>query len=246
MAGPSVYGAITAVTGELAHFGIPKSHVNPIDDYRYRSIDDVLVALSPLLPKHRLCVLPKVLDRTVTERSGADGLMLINVALRVAFDLVSPEDGSSHRVEAFGEALDAGDKATAKAMSAAYKSAMLQTFCIPVVTNEDSDATSHKLLGKAHVPEPVQGWEQWTLDIGDILGVCESIQAIDLVQERNRDLLKALSRERPDLYTELGCVFTLRRGSLLDRQQQSVTRRSGTRGSKAGRKNEALLEVQNG
>ena len=46
--------------------------------------------------------------------------------------LISVEDGSSHKVEAYGEALDGGDKATAKAMSAAYKSAMVQTFCIPV------------------------------------------------------------------------------------------------------------------
>jgi hypothetical protein len=245
MAAPSVYGAIIAVTGELAQSGIPKSHVNPVDDYRYRSIDDVLGALSPLLPKHRLCVLPKVLDRMVTERNGIDGLMLINVALHVAFDLVSSEDGTSHRVEAFGEALDSSDKATAKAMSAAYKSAMLQTFCIPAVTNEDSDATTHKLLAKTHVPEPVQGWEQWTLDIGDILRVCESIQAIDLVQERNRELLKALSRERPDLYTELGCVFTSRRESLLNPQPRPAGRRSITR-KKATGKGEALLEVQNG
>ena len=48
--------------------------------------------------------------------------MRVNVLLRVAFDLVSVEDGSVHTVEAYGEALDEGDKGTAKAMSAAYMS----------------------------------------------------------------------------------------------------------------------------
>ena len=72
------------------------------------------------------------LERTVTERSDELNHLLLHVALRVEFTLTSVDDGSSHKVEAYGEALDGGDKATAKAMSAAYKAAMVQTFCIPV------------------------------------------------------------------------------------------------------------------
>jgi hypothetical protein len=217
MAAPSVYAAINAVTAELANVGIPKSRFNRVDEYKYRSIDDVLNRLAPLLAKHRLCVLPRVRERQRTERSGEDLQLLINVALRVSFTLVSAEDGSSHKVEAYGEALDAGDKATAKAMSAAYKSAMLQTFCIPVGDTEDADAVSHRLAAKTHVPEPVQGWEQWARDIADIVSVCESEQAIGTVQERNRDLLKALSRERPELYAALGESFSERRQLIRNR-----------------------------
>jgi hypothetical protein len=55
------------------------------------------------------------------------------VTLKVAVDLISVDDGSCHTVRAFGKALDDADKVPAKAMSAAYKSAMLQSFCIPVV-----------------------------------------------------------------------------------------------------------------
>lgn len=217
MAAPSVYGAITAITAELARAGIPKSRFNDVDDYKYRSIDDVLNRLAPLLAKHRLCVLPKVRKRHTTERLGDNLQLLTNVALRVSFSLVSADDGSSHAVEAYGEALDAGDKATAKAMSAAYKSAMIQAFCIPVADLEDADATSHKLVARTHVPEPVQGWEQWARDIEDIVAVCESEQAIDTVQERNRELLKAISRERAELYRELGETFTARRHLLRTR-----------------------------
>jgi len=214
MAAPSVYCAITAITSELSSAGIPKTRFNEVDEYRYRSIDDVLNRLAPLLAKHRLCVLPTVRERQMSERLGDNLQLLINVALHVSFALVSAEDGSSHSVEAYGEALDAGDKATAKAMSAAYKSAMLQTFCVPVGADDDPDATSHRLAAKTHVPEPIQGWEQWARDIEDIVAVCESEQAIDTVQERNRELLKAIARERPELYAELGESFTGRRQAL--------------------------------
>ena len=68
MAAPSVYASINAVSAELAEHGIAKTHVNEVDDYQYRSIDDVLDRLAPVLAKHRLCVLPRALKRTIAER----------------------------------------------------------------------------------------------------------------------------------------------------------------------------------
>lgn len=221
MSAPSVYGAINAVTAELAGNGIAKSRTNEVDDYKYRSIDDVLDRLAPLLAKHRLCVLPRALERTVTERSDEQDHLLLHVTLRVEFTLTSVDDGTSHTVEAYGEALDGGDKATAKAMSAAYKAAMVQTFCIPVSGAEDADRASHRLSPRAHSPEPLQGWPQWCLDIEDIVSLCESEAAISTVQERNRDLLKALAREQPQLYAELGQAFLSRREVLAQRRKSA-------------------------
>jgi len=215
---PSVYAAINAISGELAQHGIAKGRTNEVDDYKYRSIDDVLDRLAPLLAKHRLCVLPKVLKRSAVERRDEAQRSLFHVSLKVAFALTSVDDGSTHTIEVYGEALDASDKATAKAMSAAYKSAMVQTFCIPIAGSEDPDRASPRVSSKTHSPEPVQGWEQWARDIEDIVGLCESEQAIDLVQERNRDLLQALSRERADLYRELGECFGARREALQKRR----------------------------
>ena len=225
MAAPSVYSAINAITAEFATAGIATTHTNLVEQYQYRSIDDVLKRLAPLLAKHRLCVLPRVLERQLVERQDEAQRLLVDVTLRVAFALVSAEDGSSHLIEAFGEALDAGDKATAKAMSAAYKSAMIQAFCIPISDIEDADATSHRLAAKTHVPEPVQGWEQWARDIQDIVAVCETEQAIDTVVERNRGLLKALSRERSELYAGLGQCFIQRRQVLLARSKAPKPKR---------------------
>ena len=217
MSAPSVYAAINAVSAELAAHGIAKAHTNSVDDYKYRSIDDVLDRLAPLLAQHRLCVLPRALKRTEVERRDEAQRSLFHVSLKVAFTLVSTEDGSRHKIETYGEALDASDKATSKAMSAAYKSAMIQTFCIPLAGAEDTDRFSPKVSSRVHVAEPIQGWEQWAKDIEDIVSLCESEAAVNLVQERNRDFLKAISRERNDLYRQLGECFGVRRETLLAR-----------------------------
>lgn len=228
MAAPSVYAAINAVSDTLSRYGIAKEHVNQADGYRYRSIDDMLNRLAPLLAKHRLCVLPRVMEREVVERHDDSNRLIFQVALKVAFTLTSAEDGSSHDVEAYGEALDASDKATAKAMSAAYKSAMSQTFCIPFCGSDNPDKESPRAASRTHLAEPVQGWEQWARDIEDIVAVCESEAAIVMVQERHRKLLKSLSRERPDLYRELGESFGARREVLKDADKPRAPRRRKT------------------
>jgi len=166
-----VYQAINAIASDLAEAGIAKKHRNQQADYQYRSIDDVLNALAPLLAKHRLCVLPRILEREGAIAHNVEPMT--HVAIRAAFDLVSSLDGSTHTVESFGEALDVSDKATAKAISAAYKSAMLQTFCIPV-PQEDADSHSPRLGRHLLFAEPTEGWECWSREVIDIAQSCQS------------------------------------------------------------------------
>ena len=236
-----MYAAINAVSAELARAGLPKQNFNLQDDYFYRSIDDVITCLSPLLAAHGLCVLPRVLEHNVVGRTGSKNAMVSHVTLRVAYDFVSVEDGSCHTVESFGEALDESDKATAKAMSAAYKSAMLQAFCIPIVGEDDPDRS--KVVVRAdHGPEPVQGWDQWSRDIVEMIKGCESEEALGRVQDMNRALLKSIQRERGALYVEIGDEFTKRRHELspaprVDGRPSPVSR------SKAPRRSAAKAQV---
>ncbi len=213
MSVPRIYTAINAVAAELARTGVPKSHTNVDGQYQYRGIDDIYNRLSPLLATYRVCVLPRVLERAASDRTGADGLLLVSVTLRVAFDLVSAEDASVHVIEAFGEALDSGDKATSKAMTAAYKYAVLQAFCIPVSGTEDADASSPRLKN-GHSPEPVQGWEQWAADVQDTIRICQAEEALGRVQRTHRLALLTLSKERPELYAALGEAMMRRREEL--------------------------------
>lgn len=224
---PRVYEAITAITAELAQSGIAKAQVNADERYAFRGIDDVSKALAPLLARHKLCVLPRVLERTCVERQGASSTVLISVNLRVAFDFVSARDGSSHAVEAWGEALDGGDKATAKAMTSAYKHAMLQAFCIPVEGLEDADVRSHQLKPDLEQPDPVQGWDQWSQDLQDMIRLCETTEAIDRVQNTYRAMLRSASKRRPDVFSSIGKAMGDRRKAL-NTQPPSIKHSNGS------------------
>lgn len=153
----SVYKAINAVQQDLARTGIGKDSENKFDGYKFRGIDAVFNALAPLLAKHGLCVLPRMLSRTCEERQSQKGGALFYVTVEAEFDLVSSVDGSKHTVRTFGEAMDRGDKATNKAMSAAYKYAAFQTFAIPTEGDNDADAASHEVKVKPSKILPTDG-----------------------------------------------------------------------------------------
>ena len=140
----NVYKAINAVQAELSSVGITKDRRNTQGTgYNFRGIDDVYNAIAPLLAKHGLCILPRVLARECVERISKSGGALFYVSVEVEFDFVSAHDGSKHTIKTFGEAMDSGDKGTNKAMSAAYKYAAFQAFSIPTEADNDADAHTH-------------------------------------------------------------------------------------------------------
>jgi hypothetical protein len=148
----SVYKSINAVQAALAKTGISKANRNQAQGYNFRGIDDVYNALSPLLAEHGLCILPRVLARTVDQHQTSKGGTLFYVTVEAEFDFVCAEDGSTHTVKTFGEAMDSGDKATNKAMSAAYKYAAMQAFAIPTEGDNDADAHTHELAARPSQP----------------------------------------------------------------------------------------------
>jgi len=144
-----VYEAINKIQLALSKEGISKSRKNQQQGYAFRGIDEVYNTLSPLLAENGLCILPRMIDRICVERQSAKGGALFNVTVEAEFDFVSAEDGSKHTVRTFGEAMDSADKATNKAMSAAYKYAAFQAFAIPTEGDNDADAHTHAVAAKA-------------------------------------------------------------------------------------------------
>jgi hypothetical protein len=143
---PHVYQAIADVMGHLATDGIGKNNKNQQQGFKFRGIDDVYNALARTLADNKLCVLPRITSRELTERQTKNGGVLFSVVVTAEFDFVSAVDGSKHTVGPFpGEAMDSGDKATNKAMSAAYKYMAIETFCIPTEGDNDADATTHEV-----------------------------------------------------------------------------------------------------
>lgn len=150
---PQVYSAIAEVMSKLAKVGIGKNNKNTQQGYKFRGIDDVYNALAPFLAESKLLILPRVKSRIVTERETKSGGVLFYVVLDVEFDFVSALDGSKHTVQVVGEAMDSGDKASNKAMSAAYKYACMEAFCIPTEGDNDADATTHEVAASQFVTD---------------------------------------------------------------------------------------------
>ena len=148
----NVYQLIAAVAAEIAQEGISKNRKNQQQGYNFRGIDDVYNALAPVIAKHGLVILPRCLSRELTERSSSKGGVIFSVTVEAEFDFVSSHDSSKHTVKTYGEAMDSADKATNKAMSAAYKYAAFQTFCIPTEGDNDADAVTHQVAPRAARP----------------------------------------------------------------------------------------------
>lgn len=145
-----VYGAIAAVMSDLSKIGIMKDKRNSQQGFMYRGVDDVMNTLAPLLSKHGLLILPRVLKREMIERQSKSGGALFYVTLDIEFDFVCAEDGSKHTVgPLIGEAMDSGDKASNKATSIAYKYACFQAFCIPTEADNDPDSQTHEVTHQA-------------------------------------------------------------------------------------------------
>lgn len=143
-----VYKAIAAVTRALGRAGIGKDRKNLQQGYNFRGIDDIYNALNNELATANLCIIPRVIEREITERQSAKGGALFYVTIKAEYDIVSAIDGSSHTASAYGEAMDSGDKATNKAMSAAYKYMAMQLFCIPTEGDNDADASTHEVQAR--------------------------------------------------------------------------------------------------
>lgn len=171
----AVYSAICAVTAEMAHVGIAKGRKNQQQGYAFRGIDDVYAALSSVLAKEKLAIIPYVEERTVVERESKNGGTMSYVTVAARFDLVSAVDGSVHSARCYGEAMDSADKATNKAMSAAYKYMALQTFCIPTEGDNDAEATT---------PEPAPTRKE-AIDAAQSVG---KAKAENVIAERIKEL----------------------------------------------------------
>lgn len=144
----SVHEALSAVMGDVQAVG--KGEQNKSQGFSFRGIDAVVNAVGPALRRHGVIVLPNVRSFRYGEFSTRSGTVMHTATLEVEFTFVGP-DGSTLSCSAMGESADAGDKATAKAHSVAFRTALLQALCIP--TDEpDPDSVVYE---RAAPPTPI-------------------------------------------------------------------------------------------
>jgi hypothetical protein len=100
--------------------------------YNFRGIDQAMNEMSPILVNNRITVTPRYSELNVAERSKGDGKFMRFVTIKGSFTFAA-DDGSSVVAEAYGEAMDSGDKATIKAQSVAFRTVLFQQFIVPLM-----------------------------------------------------------------------------------------------------------------
>lgn len=139
----AIHQAMLAVMRDAAEVGIGKDDVNQGQKYHYRGIDRAMNTMVGILIRHQVLVLPSyetITDKDMPTRSGGS---MEYVKVRGQFKFMSAEDGSAVDTVFFGEAADAGDKATTKAQSVAFRTALFQTFVIPTMAIDPESDDGH-------------------------------------------------------------------------------------------------------
>lgn len=142
--------ALAAVMADVSHVG--KGERNQAQNFSFRGIDAVLNAVGPALRKHSVIVLPQLLDiEQHTVEVGRNRTLMGHATVTVRYRFVAP-DGTSLDAVTPGEAMDSGDKAVSKAMSVAFRTALIQALALP--TDEpDPDSTVYE---RSDAPAPVR------------------------------------------------------------------------------------------
>jgi len=133
--------------------GIAKKDKNTAQGFNFRGIDSVVNAVSPALQKFGVVVIPSVEEYEYqTVEIGRNRTAMGHVRVKVSYTFIGA-NGDAIKATVVGEAMDSGDKATAKAMSVAFRTALLQSLSLP--TDEvDPDAHSYERSSAEDVLAP--------------------------------------------------------------------------------------------
>jgi hypothetical protein len=164
----NIYESINAIMRNIP--SIAKDKKNTQQGYNFRGIDDMYNALNPHLAEHGVFATSEVLHTEREERTTKNGGTLLYSILTVKFTFYAT-DGTFVTSTMIGEAMDNGDKASNKAMSTAYKYALMQLFCIPTADVKDTEYETHEVAPKqAPKPTPVKTLEEpdWFTENGEL------------------------------------------------------------------------------
>ncbi len=149
-----IYSVIPKVAAAIGAIG--KNRKNLQQGFNFRGIDDVYNACHEPMTIFGLFCTTEVFDVQREERTTAKGGVLFYTMLKLKVTFYC-QDGSNVTTVTAGEAMDSGDKATNKAMSAALKYAFFQTFVIPIESLPDADETTPPEIKPKVKPQPPSG-----------------------------------------------------------------------------------------
>jgi len=133
----AIFTALAAVMKDCT--AVAKRDRNEHQRFLFRGIDAVVNAVGPILRKHGVIVAPNVehvsydLVQTSTGKPATACRVLVTYSFYAG-------DGSSIDTRVAAEAWDNGDKAAPKAMSVAFRTALLQALALPT---DEPDPDTH-------------------------------------------------------------------------------------------------------
>jgi hypothetical protein len=124
----TIVGLLHKVMLDVTSIG--KSDFNDFHKFAFRGIDTVLDHVGPAFRKHGIVTTPELLSLTAeTVKSSKDKPMRLTT-VTVKYTFVGPA-GDRESAVVPGEAWDGEDKGSSKAMSVAYRTALIQVLSIP-------------------------------------------------------------------------------------------------------------------
>lgn len=123
---------IKQLSAVMADVGaVRKTEKNSAQGFNFRGIDAVTNAVFPAMVKHGVVVVPTVVASSYdTVTVGRNATQMGHARVTVEYQFFAG-DGSTISATVCAESMDSGDKATAKAMSVAFRTALLQALCLP-------------------------------------------------------------------------------------------------------------------
>lgn len=123
--------------------GLAKKDKNAAQGFSFRGIDSVMNVVGPALRKAGGFIVPAVQSIKHETLTTAKGSLMNAAYVEVVFSVFGNDNGEPISGIVAAEAFDSGDKATAKAMSVAMRTFLLQLLCLP--TDEpDPDSFSYE------------------------------------------------------------------------------------------------------
>jgi len=146
----TIHEAIAEVKREIGV--VEKNERNTQQGYNFRGIDAVVNAAGPSLNKYGVITAPHLDDITTSVvEIGKNRTPMQYVLVTVTYTFEGPA-GDSLTARVPGEAMDSGDKAASKAMSVAWRTALIQVFNL----RTDEQEPDSKTYERSPLREPAQ------------------------------------------------------------------------------------------
>ena len=233
----NVIEAILAVMRDVRGLGKHDTNTAQGGGYKFRGIDATVNALGPAMRRHGLVVMPTLLRKETRAVTTTGNKASQASEVDVEYRFYGPgglEDTVSTIVP--GEAWDSGDKGVAKAMSVAFRIALLQTFALPT-DERDPDADTYERVDldkfRADCDKAAEG-----ADYEDAFAA--------IVRDYGRDVLESTHTQAPDgvPVTAMGYVTGYLAHLREVTAQRAQERRDAARQDQAGQESQAPQEQQ--